>query len=633
MTIGRPTDRADRLIVIAGERSEDLFAEYSRDAGQRWHPATIYAGTTVDEWRPCSPLVWNRGVLEGRLPAGDQACTWNYFFDVPTTASSVMLRLRSAGGDLLLEQAVDLSGARDVLVIDRRNVAELAGGALPAPWQLRPEGHKTPVVASIFCPADDVTAPALVLDPGVEGWHSIYVGIEPYSAFQLSVSAEGARHPIPDYLNSPRGPGKDRLLQEFYVKSADLTGQDIRLAIGGARQGWRDASISHIRLVPMSADEVARHRRVRELAETGGRPFAGYMEQVTAAYYEPAIVTLLGDTRNEMRLHKERGCTDVYIHVVRLGVRAWYHSDVIERESLASEAEFRAAADQTRAVFGATVRADANDPVWQQALKWAAWMEQGDPLAVAIEQGRRLGMRVFADMGMNVTHIVDAPQLTEAFVREHPEYLSENPMYLDYREQAVQDYAVAVATELLGKYDLDGINLDFARWGYRNAFDHDSLVAVVRRISEERRRAEARLGHPVLIAARIPSYAYGNDASWAERSYGGDHEAFVSALRVWATEGCINRVMACSMSESRRPELSVERYLRAIEGTDVELWGDLYWQGFDTPRSRHLDIARRWADEGLGGGFFFYAHHRPTEFEHINWMLRLIDFPDVRVEP
>ena len=279
------------------------------------------------------------------------------------------------------------------------------------------------------------------------------------------------------------------------------------------------------------------------------------------------------------------------------------------------------------------MKADVNDPGWQQSVKWAAWMQQGDPLAVAVEHGRRLGLRVFADMGMNVTYIVDAPQLTEAVVREHPEYLSDHPMYLDYKQQAVQDYAVAVAAELLASYDLDGIHLDFARFGYRNAFDHDSLVAVVRRINEKRRRAETRLGHPVLIAVRIPSYAYGNDASWAESSYGGDHEAFVSALGVWAAEGLIDRVMACSMSESRRPELSVERYVKAIEGTEVELWGDLYWQGFDTPRSRHLQIARRWVSEGLGGGFFFYAHHRPTEFEQINWMLRLIDFPDVRVEP
>ena len=77
----------------------------------------------------------------------------------------------------------------------------------------------------------------------------------------------------------------------------------------------------------------------------------------------------------------------------------------------------------------------------------------------------------------------------------------------------------------------------------------------------------------------------------------------------------------------------MKRYKEAIAGTPVKLWGDLYWQGFDTPRSHHLDIARGWVSEGLDGGFFFYAHHRPTEYERINWMLRLIDFPKVAVEP
>ena len=45
------------------------------------------------------------------------------------------------------------------------------------------------------------------------------------------------------------------------------------------------------------------------------------------------------------------------------------------------------------------------------------------------------------------------------------------------------------------------------------------------------------------------------------------------------------------------------------------------------------DEARTWAKQGLDGGFFFYTVSRATEFERINWMLRLIDFPEVKVEP
>ncbi|MGZ3780519.1 MAG: hypothetical protein ACXVCY_07735, partial [Pseudobdellovibrionaceae bacterium] len=69
---------------------------------------------------------------------------------------------------------------------------------------------------------------------------------------------------------------------------------------------------------------------------------------------------------------------------------------------------------------------------WAYSRRWAEWMTQGDPLAVAVEEARTAGLRVFADVGMNVTHILDAPWLTERAVVEHPEWLSDHKMYLDY---------------------------------------------------------------------------------------------------------------------------------------------------------------------------------------------------------
>jgi len=90
-------------------------------------------------------------------------------------------------------------------------------------------------------------------------------------------------------------------------------------------------------------------------------------------------------------------------------------------------------------------------------------------------------------------------------------------------------------------------------------------------------------------------------------------------------------VMVCCPLPENFAELSLDRYRAAIAGTRVELWGDLYGGG-GRPRCLFLDAARRWVNEGLDGGFFFYTVCRPTEFEQINWMLRLIDFPEVSVE-
>jgi len=606
-------DRPDRLITISGERPQELVAEYSTDGGKTWHAATIYCGVTIDEWRTCDYAVWNRGAVEGKMPPGSQKCLWNYFFDVAVPTEDVRLRLRYAGdGEVAAEKTVDLPDAADVFIVDHRNAAQLAGGALSSPWRLKPEGKKKPVVPSLVCPVDDPSAPPLALDLDLKGWFRIYVGIEPFAPCQVSLSQENVRYPVPDYQQAPDKQGRNRLCREYYLKSADHTGQDLRLAIGGTVPTWHDASVRYIRFVPMTSDEVTQFHDVRELAEAKGRPFAGYVEQCTAAAYERGALTLRDHTRNEMRLNKVRGATDVFVHVIRVGSKAWYHSDVVER----------CIPEPGQAEEG-----------W---VKVGNWMKQGDPLAIAVEEARAVGLRVFADMGMNVTYLTSDPHyngLAERFSREHPEHLVEgHRMFLDYRHEKVREYAAAIAGELMTKYDVDGVHLDFARFACNKAFDEPSLVDVLRRIHDVRRDVERDKHRQILIAARIPSYQYATDAEWAQKIYGGDHPWFTAALKTWARNGWIDRVMVCCPIPERFHKLSLERYTTAISGSDVELWGDLYG-GPGRPRSLFLDAARGWTQDGVEGGFFFYTVCRPTEFERINWMLRLIDYPDVNVEP
>ncbi len=622
LTIGRPENRPDRLIAISGQRQKELVAECSDDDGKTWRAATIYIGTTIDAWRPCDAKTWNRGTIKGRIPAGDQPCLWNLYFDLAMPADEVLFRIKSpTDGAVVLNKTIDLRKLRDVFVIDRRNVARLAGGGLAAPWGLQPGTQKRPPVDSFgvtltkkmlvsgrypIFEIKEASAPPLALTTRRKGWHRIYLGMEPYGSLQFWLSGEQIKYPVPEYHGGPsvRNP---RLMQEFYIKSADLTGQEICLACGGARY-WRDVSVRYIRFVPLTEDEVAHFKKVRELARTRGRPFAGYAEPCTPCNYEPASLTLREHVRNEMRLNKVRGCTDVYIHVIRIGSKAWYHSDVVERY----------------------LPTDEHGP-HGPAAKWTAWMKQGDPMAVAIAEARAVGLKAFPDVGMNISYKGD---LRERTVAQHPEYLiGKSGQFLNYRRREVRSYAISIATELLTKYDVDGIHLDFARFASNEAFDEPSLVHVVRRIHEVRRAAEKKWGHRVLIAVRIPSYRYHQKNSPV---YRGDFAEFLAALRTWARNGWIDRVMACGMGHvGHLARISLERYRAAVAGTSVKVWGDLYGGGafVNTPRSAWMDVARKWVSEGLDGGFFFYAIDRPTEFEQINWQLRLIDFPDVEVEP
>ncbi len=594
--IGEISDRSDRLIKISGTRISPIRAEFSVNRGKTWQPATIYPGTTVDEWRGTDHKVWNEAVIEGRFPAGGIACLWNYAFDLDLPIESAIFRLVLAGdGTVVLEKTIDFAAAKDTVLIDRRNVTKLAGGKLPQRWSLLSAGKKTPLVDSIHCAVEKEFSP-LVLNPNLEGWYRLYVGMEPYSTFRFHLSGIGARYAVPNYYAKPGK--KDRFLQECFICSTDMTGQKICLDAGGSRW-WRDVSIRYIRLVPMSEDEVSHFKRVRQLARTKGRPFAGYLEPCTPAYYEPESLKLRDHIRNEMKLNQVRGSSEVYVHVIRIGCKAWYHSDVVER--------FKD---------------------WPPT--WPSWMEQGDPLAVAVEEARRAGLKVLADAGMNSTYYGAGEHykvLTDGFVNQHPEYLCpKRKGCFDYRHEEVREYVTSIIRELISKYDVDGVNLDFSRWGYPPAYDEASLLAVLKQIDADRRRAAQKWGHPVLISARIDYEA--------PPSPGEATPVFVAALKSWADAGLVDRIMI-NLDEKLSATIPLEHYLDAIEGTQTELWGDMYWGTWHKGGGPAQDrsIAENWVRRGLTGGLFYYMRARPIEFEQINWQMRLIDFPELRVGP
>ncbi|GJQ61468.1 MAG: hypothetical protein SCALA702_05210 [Melioribacteraceae bacterium] len=99
-----------------------------------------------------------------------------------------------------------------------------------------------------------------------------------------------------------------------------------------------------------------------------------------------------------------------------------------------------------------------------------------DPLAYAIEEAHKRGMELHA--WFNVFHVASSASGT--IVAEHPEWICTNEdgvAMTQYRcaspgLQEVRDYTVSVAMELVNKYDIDGIHLDFIRW---NEYDEDDM--------------------------------------------------------------------------------------------------------------------------------------------------------------
>jgi hypothetical protein len=103
------------------------------------------------------------------------------------------------------------------------------------------------------------------------------------------------------------------------------------------------------------------------------------------------------------------------------------------------------------------------------------------------------------------------------FWRRHPEYWRA-PYRLersweaafDFAHQAVRDYHLALVREVLERYDMYGLELDWMRWGMFFAPGYEAagrplLTEFVRTVRRYADAAAARLGHPVRLAHRLPA--------------------------------------------------------------------------------------------------------------------------------
>jgi len=364
-----------------------------------------------------------------------------------------------------------------------------------------------------------------------------------------------------------------------------------------------DVSVRYIKLVPMSDEEITAHHEIRRVAREKGRPFAGYIEGPHIG--DP--LTLNEYLRNQMKLNQVRGATDIYFHVIRLGSKVWgYHSKIVDH---------------------------ASHP----------WNRDQDPLAVAVEEARRHGLKIFADAGMNCCYFKASGRYqgkSEKFVEQNPEVVcaTYGNNCMRYQKPIVRDYVVSIIAELMTEYDLDGVHLDFCRWGHRPAYDLNSLVDVLRRIDKHRKEAEKKWGHPILISTRIE-----HDPPPAA---GESDPLFLAAVRKWAKEGWVDRIFVNNNTDiydfetktwrwpregeacgtSTKGEI-LTHYVEALKDTKTELWGDLYngsWRVRGGP-DQDVATARDWVKQGLDGGFFYYILALPIDFEDVVWRLRTID--------
>lgn len=142
-----------------------------------------------------------------------------------------------------------------------------------------------------------------------------------------------------------------------------------------------------------------------------------------------------------------------------------------------------------------------------------------DRFSIWIDRARTRGISPWLSVRMNDVHCIEEPDFFghSTFWKEHPQYRRNWPggkqwidQALDYAIPEVREHHLALIREILERYDADGIELDWMRFGYHFKPGHEAeggeiLHDFVRQVREMTRAWSARRGHRVGLAARVPS--------------------------------------------------------------------------------------------------------------------------------
>ncbi|MFM8617350.1 MAG: hypothetical protein ACKOE8_01305 [Opitutaceae bacterium] len=183
-----------------------------------------------------------------------------------------------------------------------------------------------------------------------------------------------------------------------------------------------------------------------------------------------------------------------------------------------------------------------------------------DAYAVWIARARERGISPWLSMRMNDVHNADTPgsYMHSDFWRTHPR-LRRVPdgagqpwtnHALNYIHEEVRTHQMAFVRELLERYDPEGLELDWMRFGHhltpgREKEEAPVLTAFVREVRELTRVWSARRGHPILLGVRAPAHpdaatGLGMDAA------------------LWAREGLVDLIVPAPFWSSSDFDIPVE---------------------------------------------------------------------------
>lgn len=213
----------------------------------------------------------------------------------------------------------------------------------------------------------------------------------------------------------------------------------------------------------------------------------------------------------------------------------------------------------------------------KSARRWihSAWQLNADGIdlyARWIAQARKHNLSPWVSMRMNDIHNVDDERayIHSEFWRSHPEYRRVPYRFsgwtdraFDYGHKAVREYHLLLVRELTERYDFDGLELDWMRFGYhfRPGREREGAALLTEFTTEVRRildAAQKKRGHRIRLGARV--------ASRPESALGLGMDAVT-----WARRGLVDFLVTTPFWATIEPDMPVEQWRGLLHGTNVTL--------------------------------------------------------------